>query len=342
MKKNYIYIVLIAVLAALALWLILRNNAKSSFSKQEDNWNFAVKDTSAITRIEISDKIPSSVTLTKSESGVWMVNEKYAARQDAVQTLVETMHKMTMRNFVPGPMIKTVIKRLAVYGKEVKVYSGDQLIKHFYVGTETPDQLGTYMMIAGADAPYAVFIQGFNGYLNSRFFTEEELWRDRTLFGLEVPEIKEVKLVYTQDKSSSFIVQNNNGSFLLTDLEGKPVKEALNVNLNIFMGSFRTANFEGMIVPTDGIWQRRDSLLSFDPVFVLTVTDIKGNIHEMKAYRKGVDKDQVDEDGNPLLFDPNRLYAFMNDGRWVLIQYFGLRNIIVTKAFFGLELVTDN
>lgn len=341
MKKTYIYSAIIIVLAALAWWLVERNQSPTTIRKMEDNWNFTIKDTASITRIEISDKVPSAVTLTRTPEG-WSVNEKYPARPDAIEILLETMHRMTMRNFVPEPAIPTVTKRLAVFGKEVKVYSGKKLIKHFFVGPETADQLGTYMMLVGADAPYSVFIQGFNGYLNSRFFTEEELWRDRTIFDLSVSEIKSVEMEFTGRPESSFRVENNGENHILYDWDGQAVPDAKRINLNIFMGSFRTAKYEAIIIPSDGIWNRRDSLLSFNPVFVLTVNDTEGNKHTLTAYHKGPDKDQLDEDGNPLIYDPNRLYAFTNDDLWVLIQYFGLRNIIVEKDFFLTELITDN
>jgi len=242
---------------------------------------------------------------------------------------------------VPEPSIPTVNKRIAVYGKEVKVYSGNQLIKHFYVGNETTDQLGTYMKLEGGDAPYAVFVQGFNGYLNSRFFTEEELWRDRTIFGLSVPEIKSIEMFYTGQPESSFRVENNADGLSLLTTDGKNVKDAKKLNLNLYAGSFRTAKYEAVIVPTDGIWERRDSLLQFAPVFTITITDIADKQYVLTAYNKGPDRDQADEDGNPLIYDPNRLYAFTNDGRWVLIQYYGLRNIIVEREFFTTELITD-
>ena len=341
MKKILLYLLVIVALGATAWFLINKNNQRSSFATQESNWDFGILDTNTITRIEITDKVPSKVVLTKQPEG-WMVNDKYSARPDAIEVLLETMHRQTMRNFVPEPALANVAKRIAVFGKEVKVFAGDKLIKHFYVGTETPDQLGTFMMLDGADKPYAVHVQGFNGYLNSRYFTDEALWRNRLIFGQSVSEIAEVTIEYPTDTAESFKITNNNGKFALTTLQGTPITDALNINVNVFLGSFRTANYEGMVVETDGVWARRDSLTSFAPVFVLNLKDTDGQMHQLKAYRKGADREQFDENGEQMITDPDRLYAFLDDGRWVVIQYFGLRNIIVTREFFGLELRTDN
>ncbi len=346
MKKTIVYLLAIAVLIVAAWWLINDNKKNSSIADLEAQYDFAVADTAAITRITISDKIPSEVELDRNDEG-WMVNGEYKARPDAIEVLLETLNRMSMRSFVPEPTQKTIINRLAVYGKEVKVYAGDKLVKHLFVGTETPDQLGTYMMLKGAEQPFAVHIQGFNGYLNSRFFTEEELWRERTIFGQEVNEIAEISMMYQEggavSPAESFTIKLEDGQAYLFDIDGKPVTDVRPINMNIFLGSFRTAKYEALVIPSDGIYSRKDSLQNSNPVFVLSVKDEAGEVHTLRAHRKRPDdKEQVDEDGLPLQWDKDRMYAFLDDGRWVLIQYYGLRNIIVTKEFFGLELNMDN
>lgn len=342
MKKSILYLLIIAVLAALTWWLLKENQANTSMKALEDQYDFGVADTASITKIVIADKRPSRVELTRT-NGNWQVNGTYKARTDAIDVLLETLYRQTMRTFVPEATQPTILKRLAVYGKEVKVYAGDKLIKHFFVGTETPDQLGTYMMLEGAEQPFAVYIQGFNGYLNSRFFTDEALWRDRTIFGVAKDDIATVKMTYTSSESESFTVDSRTGTPMLMGLDGSIVNEVLPVNMNIFLGSFRTANYEAMVVPTDGIWAKKDSLQNALPVFELMVTDKNGTTQKLTGYRKRPDRDEeVGEDGLPMEWDPDRLYAFLDDGRMVLIQYYGLRNLIVTKEFFGLELNLDN
>lgn len=342
MKKSILYVAIIAILAISAWWLIKEKKQNSSIIALEEQYAFGIPDTAAITRVIISDKTPASIELTRQNSG-WQVNGKFKARADAIDVLLETMHRQSMRTFVPEATQPTILKRLAVYGKEVKVYSGDKLIKHFFVGTETPDQLGTYMMLAGAEQPFAVHIQGFNGYLNSRFFTEEYLWRDRTIFGVAKENIASIKMTYTSSEAESFTVDNTGAKPVLKGLDGTVVGDVQEVNMNIFLGSFRTANYEAMVVPSDGIWAKKDSLQNALPVFELVVTDNTGTTQKLTGYRKRPDRDEeVGEDGLPLEWDPDRLYAFLDDGRMVLIQYYGLRNLIVTKEFFGLELNLDN
>lgn len=342
MKKNIVYIVVVLGLSFVTYWLVANYNNKNTIDDLEAEYAFGVEDTAAVTKIVITDKTPAEITLTRKENG-WFVNDAYKARPDALRILLETLHDQAMRTFVPAATQPTVAKRIAVYGKEVKVFAGDELVKHFFVGTETPDQLGTYMLMAGAEQPFAVSIQGFNGYLNSRYFTEAYLWRDRTIFGISKTEIASVSLRYPQDENETFFVENQVDRVALRDAQGQEVVSALPINMNIFLGSFRTANYEAEVVPTDGIWSKRDSIAQAEPAFVLTLTTTKGTQQQLKAYKKRPDgDDEVDENGLPLEWDPDRLYAFLDDGRMVLIQHYGLRNIIVTKSFFSLPLDVEN
>lgn len=341
MKKTVLYLAIVALLSILAWWVISKNNSNSTIADLEAQYDFAIADTAAITKIVISDKRPSTVELTRTPQG-WNVNGQYLARPDAIEVLLETLNRMSMRSFVPGPTQETIIKRLAVYGKEVQVFNRDKRIKHFFVGTETPDQLGTYMMLAGAEQPFAMHMQGFNGYLNSRFFTEEDLWRDRTIFGIAKENIAEVTLKYNIGSEGSFRVDASGAEPVLYDGNGKLLSGYKPVNMNIFLGSFRTANYEAMVIPTDGIWQRKDSIQNSVPLLEMTLVDKQGKSHVLNAYRKRPDNEDSNEEGVPLEWDPNRLYAFLSDGRMVLIQYFGLRNILVNREFFFQELNMEN
>ena len=340
MKKGIIYVVLIAVLGFAAWYLLRQNRQNTSIAELEAEYAFSIEDTAAVTKIIIQDKTPNKVTLTR-ENGKWHVNGKYEARRDGIKVLLETIHDMKMRNFVPNSSKKAIIERLAVYGKEVEIYQGDNLVKHLYVGTETADQTATYMMIKGASQPFSVHIQGFVGYLNSRFFIEENLWRRRLLYGLEKDNIAKVELTYPSEEGS-FVLDNTGDKPVVYDQNGNVVSDVLDINLNIFLGSFRTAAYEGEVVPTDGIWMKLDSISRSEPKFILTVTDNKGETNKLLAFRKKPNMTEQMNEEDVVEWDPSRLYARLQDGRWVVIQYFGLRNIIVGSDFFTTELLIDN
>ena len=67
-------------------------------------------------------------------------------------------------------MHNSVIKTLASEGVKVELYTQNKkLYKTFYIGGETADFLGTYMIMEGAKKAYVIHIPGFNGFLTPRF-----------------------------------------------------------------------------------------------------------------------------------------------------------------------------
>jgi len=184
-------------------------------------YDFAVPDTSSITKVILRDKKPSSVTLERTAKG-WVVDSVHPVRKDAIEVLLKTLSEVRLKNFVTESAVPEIEQRMEVYGKWVEVFVGEQRVKHYIVGTETPDMLGTYYKMVGAELPFSVYIQGFNGYLSTRFFTESTLWRDRTIFGLAPESIKNIEMVLPQDPSGGWMITRQN----LKEIDGPLLEPA--------------------------------------------------------------------------------------------------------------------
>ena len=95
---------------------------------------------------------------------------------------------MKIKYPVSESMHNSVIKDLATQGVKLELYSGDKfLMKTIYIGGETADFLGTYMMIDGSERAYVVHLPGFNGFLSPRFNIDgrkvtSQIWRSRKIF----------------------------------------------------------------------------------------------------------------------------------------------------------------
>lgn len=333
-KNNKINIGLFLIAIAITAYVSTRDFGGSTIEERAEDYDFVVEDTAAVTKIIISDKQPSDVELTRTSEG-WIVDGDFAARPDAIEVLLETLHRMRLRNFPQKEAIPTILSRMGTYGKEVKVYKGEELIQHFIVGTDNPDQLGTYMMKVDGDQPYAVFIPGFNGYLSSRFFTRKDLWRDRTIFGTDNLDVRKVEMEYGIVPQEGFsILQNDNGELTVQDWNGASIEPFDAQHTRFFLGSLRTLKYEGMIVESDEVWAKQDSIRNSIPVFELSVTDKDGETKTLSAYHVPPEPDTFDDDGNPRRFDPDRFYAFTGDGRFVLVQTYGLENVLKTHEYF--------
>ena len=337
MKKNLVYLLLFVVLLGIAGWLLTKENDKGTIDKLgEEAFAFTIRDTASIDKIIIKDKRPGKVILNRTMRG-WTVNDNGLAREDAIETLLETLARMEMRNFITEELQQTVLKRMAVFGKEVEIYKKGKLFKVFFVGTESQDELATYMMIKGSDQPFAVHIPGFNGFLSTRFFCDEHLWRSRDIISMDPRSIREIEMIYPDSANASFKVSRfSTDSVYITNIEsGEILKNRSSVKTNLFLSVFKSLKYEGAIIPGDKIYEKQDSLLASEPVFRLKVTDNNGNITTLSGYKIKGSIEVFDPDLDVHEFDPDRLHGFINDKQMVLLQYYGLRNVLKSYRYFS-------
>ncbi|MGL4598726.1 MAG: DUF4340 domain-containing protein [Bacteroidia bacterium] len=341
-RRNLIYLIAVLVLGGLAFWFI-RNQGAGTIRKELSD--FAVTDTASVTKVYLIDKGLHAATLTREADG-WKVNGKFIARPDAINYLLQTMHDLTVQSPVGKKARENVIKRLATGGTKVEVYVGDKLVKKYYVGDETMEGTGTYMLLSDPESgenstePFVMEIKGFTGYLNSRYFTRESEWRDRTVFRYYAPNIRSVKFEQRKNPALGYVVtQGIDGkTFGLTDIYGK-ASAFDTIAVKQYLSYFNNIGFETIengIKPTT-----KDSIIRSGHSAMLTVTDDKGKVNQVKFYMKYGNQDpafQSDTIGKTLngrALDVDRLYATINNGQdFVVVQYFVFGKLMQTPDYF--------
>jgi len=95
---------------------------------------------------------------------------------------------------------------------KIEIYSKGELAKQYYVGHATQDNTGTYMILTDIESgnnfeePFITHIPGFEGFLSTRYVTDELDWRDRLLINYRPPQIKQIKLDLHEIPDSSFVI----------------------------------------------------------------------------------------------------------------------------------------
>ena len=316
MRKNYIILILVLILAAVAVWVVTTNNRSTIKRELRD---FAIADTASIDKIFMVKKTNEQVTLTREEKG-WVVNQKYPVRQDAIDLILKTLKRVQVKNPVSQSSMDNVIKMLATRNTKVEIYSKGKLLKTIYVGGPTQDQLGTFMMLEGSSVPFIVAIPGFAGYLSSRFFTDEKSWRSPVIFDYEFDEIAKIKSINNRFPDQSFIVTKEGQMFDIKTINGNmqaPVIDTL--ALRYFISNFEKVSSEFFADDMDPYL--RDSLSNATAFRVLELTDIYGNTRTIEAHERRAEG-LTDEEGNPLEWDNVRMYALLDGETWVVIQYY--------------------
>ena len=183
------------------------------------------------------------------------------------------------------------------------------------------DGAGTFLMMEGANEPYATHIPNFHGSPAVRYFTEEMDWRDRWIFSNAIEDIQEVSVDYPLQKSQAFKVKRENGKFNVEPFYAITPRAPMPLNTGLveaFLINFKGLGAEGF----ENNYPKRDSVQAVTPFAVVTLTDRKGKTKTV-SFHPFVKKTS---DGQPLI-DPKtgevlieRYFAETNEGDFLIVQ----------------------
>ena len=303
--------------------------------------NFAVTDTAAVTRVIISDKAGKKVVLRRDEgAGSWTVNQKFTARPDAMKTLLTTIHSVAVKSPVGVKARETILKWMITGATKVEIYQGENRVRMYYVGSDTQDQLGTYMLLSdpeteeNAEAPFIMEIPGFNGYLTTRFFTSESDWRDRTVFRYTPPEIKSIRVEHLKPQVPGFQLNLINAySFTLESNSGAPLPFDT-IRAKQYITYYGAVGFEAIEDKIQAA--KKDSVIKSGPAHIIKLTDTKNQVTTVKLFLKQGDGESRDTT-QKIYIDPDRMYALINDKDFVLVQYYVFGKLLQMPEYFLAE-----
>lgn len=329
MKKYRSSIIILAVLIIVSAIIFF---TKSNSTIKKELRDFAIEDTSTVDKIFMVDKANQQVLLER-KNGSWIVNDKYIARKDAIDILLKTMNRVEVKNPVSKSSFENVVSSLAAQSTKVEIYQNGEITKVYYVGGATRDNQGTYMMIEDSSTPFIVTIPGFNGYLSTRYFIDENVWRNTSVFNYSFENILSVTLEQPMEPENSFKISNlSNNQFELEKLQGNVKEEFDTIKAKEYLSSYRKINFEALI--TEMTKEKMDSIKSATPKYIFTVEDLNGIKKQFKAYlRKG--DGLISEEGKAFEYDPDKMYGVFESGEIVIIQYYAFDPLLKSYSYFA-------
>lgn len=339
-KSSSLIIILLALLVGISLYIY---KSKSSLSTvEDDSRNFKFKDTAAITRIFIADKDGNRSDLKRTKTG-WVVNNKYNCRSDAILNLLEVIKLVEVKMSVPKAQRESTIKYMAAQALKVEVYAGDELVRQYYVGHETEDSEGTYMLLTDAETgknykdPYVCFIAGFKGFLMPRYIANENEWRDRIVMNYIPPQIKQVSVQnFGAPSDSSFTIDLASANhFKLKNGKGAELNFD-DAKMRQYLVYLQNVSYEVLLTGKNKKLQ--DSLLAVKPFGSITISTTDFRTEKYNFYRKQIIQDFNPEHGVKYDYDPDRMYlSFNNDKEWALVQYFVFGKLLVSPNYFSAD-----
>jgi hypothetical protein len=305
-KKNYIYILILIVLVALSIYFLTNNRESSIDSIKKD---FSIEDTASVTKIFIAQKNGKTIKVERQKDNSWLVNGKFKARRELIKVVLETLKQMKIKSPVNRPMREGVMKDLATSSTKVEVYSGDKKLKTLYVGPSTIDGLGTFMLLEGSGEPFITHIPGFDGYLSTRFTTDELIWKDREVFRFVPPRIDLIKIDYPNDQKGSFELKIENINYArLINGAGEVAKDNINGEfLRQYLGLYQDVQYESLISLRKS--QQDSVLYPGNLLCTITVYDKEGNKKSARLYQRFYNGLEFVQSGNEAEYDTERIFV---------------------------------
>ncbi len=350
MKKNKI-LILITIVVVIFGAILLTNRHYSTLKKQESD--FTVRDTAAVTKIFMADKNNHEILLTR-KGGTWMLNDSIRANSRKVSFLLSTLRRLRVKAPVSKASYENVIRRMAAIAVKVEIYQNDYRIrlgslklfpyenksKVFYVGDVTQNNLGTYMLMEGAQQPYVVYIPGFRGFVSSRFSPLVNDWRSHIIFNSKLGDIRSVQLIFGEkDKAGeSFAVEvvDALGNYRLKTLKDNKILSVYDtLKVLNFLTSFSDLRYEAHL--NEELPQHKiDSIIHSPFQYKLKLDDKSGNSTVLFMYKKNRFPDEVNKAYDELVpVDLDRFYGYLpKTGDFVLLQYYTFDKILHPLSYY--------
>lgn len=313
----------VAFLWSLSIFLLMIFSDACTNEENTNNKNFAIKNSNDITKIKMFDKTGDSIILEKTDQ-YWIINKKYKVWQKQIDYTLKVMEDIKIKSSVSEEMEQMAIKNIATSGVRIDIYTNNKISKSYYIGGNTSDHMGTYMIMKGGNSPFIMHIPDRNpGILNPKYGLEgntvnETVWREPITIAINPNSITEIKVTDLINNNQSFSINMNNKK--LTNIN----KEIINVEimkLHTFCSYFEKLEC-GKFNPNI----QKEDLSLIKSIHIKHDNEIANlNIYEKKEFQKNIRR------SNPTV---EILYGTWNKSDILIIQKNIFNKVLITLDEF--------
>ncbi|MBL4704730.1 MAG: hypothetical protein JKY54_09425 [Flavobacteriales bacterium] len=345
MKQRQLLGIIIPVgilIILLVIFFSVKSGQEDKSSSLTPMAEFAIKDTATIDQVRITEANGVSILVQRRTDALqWKLNEgQFNAREDAIGLILETVYRIRVKQEVDKNAMNNIITQIASRNKKVEFFrNGEDLpFKTYYIGSATPDKLGTYMLLKvgenKSNAPYIMYKPGMYGHLESRFFADATEWRSTSVFKFGRGEIAKIHLHFFEEPQHSHVVElKENGDLMLTNFAGEEVKQFDVQKLQRYVTLLKELNYEGFNNELN--FQEVDSVRKSTPLYTLSITDGKGIEKKVIIHRKSAAKGMLDHNGDQFLWDKDRYWGHIEGNSELLkLQFFSWGPVFKPIIYF--------
>ncbi len=285
----------------------------------EKDFNLTQDETKNIDKIIMSDKAGNIITLVR-EKEKWTINNKYPVWERQIEYTLNVMKDIRIKSSVSEQKTKFVLQNIATKGVKVEIFEKEQRIKSYYIGGNTSDHHGTYMIMERAENPYVMHIPDRHpGVLNPKYgiegiYVNETVWREPMTININAKEISEVKVIDFINKDQSYTINIKNKTLI-----GSKNKEILIDNRKYdefasFFSNLQCGIYRSDLKAENFILSKKIYITNNNQIDSLIIYDVDKIQKTQKEYASTVEN----------------LYAKWNDSDMVIIQKNIFNKVLIT------------
>ncbi len=344
-KKSSLKIIFTAILILL-IFVLAYSYLSYSFSGQE----FGIDKKFEIEKIKMtSQHEDKKIVLKKKNNDPWVLNQHYQANKAAVEELIQTLHRIEIKRPVKASDQEKVTGELDTEGIKTSVYIKAYMInlgslkflpyvrKHqtFLVGKDAGDQTSTFMKEPSSETSYQTFVPGLERGISSLFNTRKELWINPVIIDLEKKDIEAISLYFYKNPEESYVLQkteNDEFAFFSYEEPRKPLNfQPDSSKVERFLHSFENIRYESLM--NDALEKERMERMIKEPAVELSVNQTDGTRIKLTIFERKNIHEKLFELGG-ITTDPDRFYIKLENGDFVVAQYYVFNRILRTLSFF--------
>lgn len=340
MRKNLVIFLIVLVAAGLTYWALNIEKSKNSTLAEEGLTDFAIKDTGRIDKIVLTSTLGQEMTVIRESGTNWVDKKGDCVQDELINNLLETIYRIKVKSHVPKGQAETVLNNLNQSHVKCEIYMNGILEKTYFVGTPTKDHYGTYMLLESPEEgrspkPMITYIPGFRGTVQPRFSADWKQWACSGIFKYDPANVKKIKFENFEHPERNFVIESDGKDEFKVSHKGKYYEIFDTARVRDYILKFKKIHFNQYNYTLNE--EEIDSIRNSNPYVRIQVEGHDGKNVGVICYKMKAAQGDVDLSGNPLEWDQNVMWAFLDNGDLVKVQYFVFDKIIKPLQYFTRE-----
>jgi len=346
MNKRLIYLLSSSFIVLLLIYYGIRVVRASGSSVETELIDFAIAETHAIDRIVITDNYGRVMDLRlPKDAHQWVDSEGNCVSQPNVASILDACSKIEFKGYLTDNSVNTHYNIMVSKHIQVDYYLHGKWHKTWYIGSPSSDHLGQIMLLKSkekgqSDRPVIMSIKGMHGMIEPRFFADPLQWKCTQIFAIPSDSIKKVEVVYPLEPARSFSVEQKDNSKCEVRQQNILIPNANPQLALLYLNKFKKIHYETANYVLDE--QQVDSLKKTVPFCILTIQLKDRTTQHLRLFRIYSETANLNEFGDAVNYDVDRLWAELPNGDIVKCQYFVFDPLLLGHLYFPMDLSSLN